>query len=191
MKIGVLSLQGAVSEHLDMLNACGAEGVRVRAKADLAGLQGLILPGGESTTIGRLIGKLGLKEPLEELKEQGVPFMGTCAGLVLLAREAAGCPQQQLLGCIDTAVVRNGFGRQRESFEEGLRVPCLGEEPFPGVFIRAPYISRAGEGVEVLARVGEKIVAARQGRILVVSFHPELTCDLRLHHYFLQMIAET
>lgn len=187
MKIGVLALQGAVSEHLDMLKACGVEGVGVRAPEEFAGLEGLIIPGGESTTIGRLIEKRGLKGPIAELRDKGMPIMGTCAGLVLLGREVAGCPGQQLLGHMDTVVVRNGFGRQRESFETDMAMPFLGKEPFRGVFIRAPYIARFGEGVEVLGSMEGRVIAARQGRGLAVAFHPELTGDLRLHQYFLSM----
>ncbi len=187
MKIGVLALQGAISEHLDMLEACGAEGIRVRRPEDFNGLEGLIIPGGESTTMGRLIENLSLGEPIRSLQEGGVPFMGTCAGLVLLGREAAGCPEQRLLGYMDTVVVRNGFGRQCESFEASLDLPFLGRAPFPGVFIRAPYIARAGKGVEILGSVEGRDIAARQGRVLTVAFHPELTEDLRLHRYFLQM----
>jgi len=187
MKIGVLALQGAVSEHLDMLKACGAEGIKVRQQKDFSGLQGLIIPGGESTTIGRLIDKLAIREAVAELMAHRRPIFGTCAGLVLLGREVAGCAKQQLLGCMDTVVVRNGFGRQRESFEKDLEMPFLGEEPFPGVFIRAPYIARAGDDVQVLASLGDKIIAARQENVLAASFHPELTTDLRLHRYFLEM----
>ncbi len=187
MKIGVLALQGAVSEHLDMLEACGVEGVRVRHKKDFSGLQGLIIPGGESTTIGRLIDQLAIREPIEELMTQKKPLFGTCAGLVLLGREVEGCPEQRLLGCMDTVVVRNGFGRQRESFEIDMDLPYLGNVPFPGVFIRAPYIAKAAEGVEVLGTLGQKIIIARQGNVLVAAFHPELTTDLRLHRYFLEM----
>jgi pyridoxal 5'-phosphate synthase pdxT subunit len=187
MKIGVLALQGAVSEHLDMLKACGVEGVRVRHQKDFHGLQGLIIPGGESTTIGRLIHQLAIREPIEELIALKKPLFGTCAGLVLLGREVEGCPEQQLLGCMDTVVVRNGFGRQRESFEKDMDLPFLGKGPFPGVFIRAPYIARAGEGVETLGILNDKIIIARQGNVLVAAFHPELTTDVRLHHYFLEM----
>lgn len=187
MKIGVLALQGAVSEHVEMLQSCGVEGVRVRCPEDFQGLKGLIIPGGESTTIGRLIEKIGLTQPIRNLMEQGLPIMGTCAGLVLVGRQVAECPEQRLLGYMDTVVVRNGFGRQRESFEKDLALPFLGEEPYPGVFIRAPYILKAGEGVEVLGWVEDKIVAARQGQVLAISFHPELTGDVRLHRYFLQM----
>jgi pyridoxal 5'-phosphate synthase pdxT subunit len=188
MKIGVLALQGAISEHLDMLKACGVEGVRVRHQKDFSGLRGLVIPGGESTTIGRLIDQLAIRESIEEMMAQKKPLLGTCAGLVLLGREVEGCPEQKLLGCMDTVVVRNGFGRQRESFEKDMNLPYLGDDvPFPGVFIRAPYIAQAGEGVEILGMLGEKIISARQGNVLVAAFHPELTTDVRLHRYFLEM----
>ncbi len=189
MKIGVLALQGAVSEHLDMLEACDVEAVKVRRKSDLKKIDGLIIPGGESTTIGRLIVKLGLETEILRLKEEGKPLFGTCAGLVLLGSRVEGS-EQKLLGLMDTLVVRNGFGRQRESFEDSLAIPSLGEEPFPGVFIRAPYVSRTGAGVEVLAAYRGRIIAARQGKVLAAAFHPELTEDLRLHRYFIEMASK-
>ncbi len=189
MKVGVLALQGAVAEQLEMLADCGAEAVRVRKREDFLSLDGLIIPGGESTTIGRLIDSQGLREGIIGMKEAGKPILGTCAGLVLLGREIKDRPAQKLLNLMDTVVVRNGFGRQRESFEADLKIPVLGEEPFRGVFIRAPYIASAGAGVEVLLELEGKIVAARQDNVIALSFHPEVTGDNRLHRYFLSTIS--
>ncbi len=189
MKIGVLALQGAVAEHLEMLTGCGAEAVGVKRREDFLSLDGLIIPGGESTTISRLIDSQRLRESIIVMKEAGKPILGTCAGLVLLGREIKDRPDQKLLNLMDTVVVRNGFGRQRESFEADLKISLLGEEPFRGVFIRAPYIATAGTGVEVLLTLEGKIVAARQDNVLALSFHPEVTGDNRLHRYFLSTIS--
>ena len=206
MRIGVLALQGDFYEHIAMFHRLGAEAVEVRLPAEIAGLDGLIIPGGESTTIGKMAVAYGLLEPLRALAAAGRPLWGTCAGLILLAREAVdGVPGQSLLGLLDIAVVRNGFGRQVDSFEAELDVPCLGPPPFRGVFIRAPYVKSCGPGVEVLARLEDGapsrsavsnqadrtasggrsavdgpgtqgvIVAVQQGAILGTAFHPELT----------------
>ncbi len=184
MRIGVLALQGAFIEHEKMLDRLGAQPVEVRLPEQLAGLDGLIIPGGESTTIGKLATDFGLMEPLRRFAA-GRPTWGTCAGLIFLARDA-GRPQP-LLGLMDVAVARNAFGRQVESFEADLKVPVLGEPPFPAVFIRAPLIERVGPGVEVLAWLADgRIVAARQGRWMVTAFHPELTDDDRFHRLFLK-----
>jgi 5'-phosphate synthase pdxT subunit len=184
MRIGVLALQGAFIEHEKMLDRLGAQPVEVRLPEQLAGLDGLIIPGGESTTIGKLATDFGLMEPLRHFAAQR-PTWGTCAGLIFLARDA-GRPQP-LLGLMDVAVARNAFGRQVESFEADLKVPVLGEPPFPAVFIRAPLIERVGPEVEVLARLADgRIVAARQGRWMVTAFHPELTDDDRFHRLFLK-----
>lgn len=188
MRIGVLDLQGAVIEHVRSLQACGAEAVRIKRTSQLEGLDGLIIPGGESTTIGQLMGEYGFFPALRELAGQGLSMFGTCAGLILLAKDIAGSSQPRL-GFMDVVAQRNAFGRQRESFETDLEIPALGPEPFRAVFIRAPYIERVGEGVEVLARYDDKIVVARQGRYLAAAFHPELTTDNRVHNYFVDMVA--
>ncbi len=190
MRVGVLALQGSFAEHAEALRAAGAEPVLLRLPAHLEGLAGLIIPGGESTTIGKLLVLSGLLDPLRQEMSGGMPVYGTCAGMILLARDI-GALDQPLLGVMDITVKRNGFGRQLDSFEEALSVPSLGEAPFRGVFIRAPLIEDAAQSVTVLARLGDgRAVAARQGRVLVSAFHPELTDDLRMHRYFLGMIEE-
>ncbi len=187
MKIGVLALQGAVAEHLRCLGECEVEPVAVKRVEQLHELSGLVIPGGESTTIGKLMEEYGFISALRELGKRGFPIFGTCAGLILLAREIEGSSQPRL-GLMDILARRNAFGRQRESFEADLQVPAVGSDPFRAVFIRAPYIEAAGKEVEVLARFGEKIVMARQGPFLASAFHPELTEDLRIHRYFLDMV---
>ncbi|SHJ70087.1 pyridoxal 5'-phosphate synthase glutaminase subunit PdxT [Desulfofundulus thermosubterraneus] len=184
MVIGVLALQGAFREHQEMLAALGVESRQVRKPEQLDGINGLIIPGGESTTMGKLLHDFHLFEPIRQKALQGMPVFGTCAGLILLAREIIGSGQPRL-GLMDMAVERNAFGRQVESFEVDLDVPALGEKPLRAVFIRAPYIVSVGPGVEVLARYGDKIVLARQGCFLACAFHPELTDDTRLHRMFL------
>jgi pyridoxal 5'-phosphate synthase pdxT subunit len=190
MKVGVLGLQGDVVEHETMLEVAGVEPVTVKRPEQLDEIEGLIIPGGESTTIGKLLRRFGLLEPLRQRSRSGFPMFGTCAGMILLANEiedAAG--DQPSIGGMDIAVQRNAFGRQRESFETDLMVLALGSEPIPAVFIRAPLIRRVGEGVEVLATLPDgRVVAARQGNLLVSSFHPELTGDPRLHRYFLEVV---
>lgn len=189
MKIGVLALQGSVAEHLDSLDQLGIDALAVRRADELDGLDGLILPGGESTTIGRLARLYGIDVKIKERAAQGMPIYGTCAGMVLLAREiSSGEPAH--LGLVDITVTRNASGRQVDSFETDLAIPVLGDEPFRAVFIRAPYIDRVGHGVEVLASVHGKPVFARQGQYLVSSFHPELTGDGRVHRLFAQMVEE-
>jgi 5'-phosphate synthase pdxT subunit len=187
VKIGVLALQGAFIEHEKILRRLGVDAIEVRLPEELEGLDGLIIPGGESTTIGKLAVKWRLLEPIRALAEAGRPVWGACAGMVLLARDVVdGVPGQPLLGLMDIAVARNAFGRQVDSFEADLDVPALGEPPFHAVFIRAPLIERVGEGVEVLARLEDgTVVAARQGNLLATAFHPELTEDDRFHRYFL------
>jgi pyridoxal 5'-phosphate synthase pdxT subunit len=192
MKIGVLALQGDFAEHVAVLNRLGHTGVEVRLPAELDGLDGLIIPGGESTTIGKLAVQYGLMEPLCALAATK-PVWGTCAGAIFLSRDAR--RSQPLLGLMDIRVERNAFGRQVDSFETDLDVPALAEfdapaEPrlFHAVFIRAPLIEQAGPGVEVLARLADgRIVAARQGHLLATSFHPELTPDDRFHRLFLSL----
>lgn len=187
MRIGVLALQGAFIEHEQMLRRLGVEAVEVRLPEHLDGLDGLIIPGGESTTIGKLATDFGLLEPLRRFAAER-PTWGTCAGLIFLARDAG--RDQPLLGLMDVTVARNAFGRQVDSFEADLDVPALGERPFPAVFIRAPLIEQVGPDVEVLARLEDgRVVAARQGRLLATAFHPELTGDDRLHRLFLGMVG--
>ncbi len=186
MKVGVLALQGAFREHREILDALGVEAIEVRTPAELGALDALILPGGESTTMSKLLDSSGLRAPLAELLRDGVPVLGTCAGMILLARDVVdGRPDQESFGVIDVAVRRNAYGRQRDSFEADLVVDGLTGGTFPGVFIRAPRIEHAGVDVEVLARHDDVPVLARQGRVWVASFHPELSGDLRLHERFL------
>lgn len=189
-RIGVLAVQGDFAEHAAALRRAGAEPVEVRLPAALDGLAGLIIPGGESTTIGMLMVQWGLLEPLRERIQGGLPAWGTCAGAILLARDVQDAlPGQPLLGVTDISVRRNAFGRQVQSFETDLEVPVLGPAPVPAVFIRAPKIQSVGDGVEVLARLDDgTIAAARQGTVLVTAFHPELTPDDRFHRYFVSMV---
>ncbi|RJQ45313.1 MAG: pyridoxal 5'-phosphate synthase glutaminase subunit PdxT [Gaiellales bacterium] len=185
--IGVLSLQGAFREHIQALERLGAVAVDVRRRRQLEGLDGLVIPGGESTTIGKLMVSYHMLDEVRRLGEEGLPIFGTCAGLVMLAQEV--CEgDQPLLGLMDICARRNAFGRQVKSFETGLDIPAIGAEPLHGVFIRAPWIESAGSGVEVLASHEGHGVAARQGNLLVTAFHPELTDDLRLHELFLGMV---
>ena len=187
MRVGVLALQGDFAEHLAMLEKLGAEAVPVRLPEDLEGLDGLILPGGESTTIGQLAERWGLVEPLRAFGSEKAVW-GTCAGAILLSRDAG--RKQPLLGLMDIRVARNAFGRQVASFEADLGVPDLGETPFRAVFIRAPSIEEVWGQARVLARLPDgRIVAAREGRLLATAFHPELTGDDRFHRYFLEMAA--
>ena len=191
MKIGVLALQGAFREHKQMLERCGAKVCEVRKAAELEGLDGLVLPGGESTTIGKLMVAFGLLEKIQERHAEGMAIYGTCAGMILLCRDIIGSDQPRL-GLFGARVRRNAFGRQRESFEADLFVPEMeaGARPIRAVFIRAPYLEQVGLDLQVLAEVNGKAVIARQGKMLVTSFHPELTTDDRIHRYFLQMITE-
>ncbi|MDI6871366.1 MAG: pyridoxal 5'-phosphate synthase glutaminase subunit PdxT [Bacillota bacterium] len=188
MRIGVLDLQGAVREHLNMLRSLGCEAVPVKKAADLEGLEALVLPGGESTTLGKLMARYGLLDAVKRQAAAGMPIYGTCAGLILLAKDIPGSDQPRL-GLMDIRVKRNAYGRQVDSFETDLAIPAVGEEPFRAVFIRAPYIESVGPGVEVLAEHDGHAVMARQGRFLVSAFHPELTDDTRLHAYFLEMVS--
>jgi 5'-phosphate synthase pdxT subunit len=191
--IGVLALQGAFREHRQRLESLGVPVREVRLPGDLAGLGGLVIPGGESTTIARLMTDFALWAPVRAFHAAGGAIWGTCAGAILLAREIEGAPpqfggQQDSLALMDLRVRRNAFGRQVDSFGASLDVAGLGT-PFPAVFIRAPVIERVGESVEVLARHAGQIVLARQGRLLASAFHPELTPDARLHALFLKMSA--
>ena len=190
MKIGVLALQGGFRPHVEALSALGADTFEVRLPRDLAGVDALVLPGGESTTVGRLLGTSALTEPLLDRLAGGMPVLGTCAGLILLASEVLdGRPDQVMLGAVDLTVRRNAHGRQNESFEAPLEITGLAGGPFPGVFIRAPGIERVGQGVEVLARLPSgEAVAARHGAVTVCAFHPELAGDLRFHQHFLSSL---
>lgn len=188
VKIGILALQGAFIEHEKTLRNLGAETVQVRLPEHLDGLDGLIIPGGESTTIGKLATAYGLMEPLRTFVQEK-PTWGTCAGMIFLAKEL-GHNQQPILGAMDITVDRNAFGRQIDSFEQALQIAGL-DAPFHAVFIRAPVATHAGDGVDVLATLEDgRIVAARQGHLLATAFHPELTNDDRLHAYFLNLLRE-
>jgi 5'-phosphate synthase pdxT subunit len=190
MKIGVLALQGAFREHLDTLDAIGVHGVRVREPADLAGVSGLILPGGESTTMRQLIDRWGLHDPILDLADRGVPIYGTCAGMIVLATEIVG-GEPPILSLLDVTVQRNAFGRQLDSFEAELDVPVLGSTPVHAVFIRAPIIDRTGPDVDVLSRLDDgRIVAVRQRNVLATAFHPELAGETRFHRLMATMAAE-
>ena len=189
MKIGVLALQGAFIEHIDILKRLDTDAFRVRLPEDLAGLDGLVIPGGESTTISRLMLEFDLMKPVRGLGQEGLPILGTCAGMILLASNIADS-RLETLGLMDIGVQRNAFGRQVDSFETHLNMPALGQEPFRAVFIRAPVIESVGPGAEVLARLPDgAVVAARQGSLLGSAFHPELTADPRFHRYFLDTVA--
>ncbi|HKZ21111.1 MAG TPA: pyridoxal 5'-phosphate synthase glutaminase subunit PdxT [Acidimicrobiia bacterium] len=187
-RVGVLALQGDFREHLATLDALGAEGIEVRTPDQLEAVDALVIPGGESTTIGKLAVRFGLMEPLRRRIEEGMPVYGTCAGMILLAREVTD-GEQPLVGALDVVVERNAFGRQNESFEEELAIDGL-EEPLWAVFIRAPWVAKVGEGVEVLASVDDHPVVVRQGHILASSFHPELTGDHRLHQMLLDWLVD-
>jgi 5'-phosphate synthase pdxT subunit len=189
MKIGILALQGAFAEHSRVIEWLGAEAVAVRLPGQLHGLDGLIIPGGESTTMSRLMAEYQLLQPLKDLAGGGLPILGTCAGMILMAKSVPDITLQTL-GLMDITVRRNAFGSQVDSFEADLEMPVLGQPPFHAVFIRAPIIEAAGSVVEVLAKLPfGAAVAARQGSHLAVAFHPELTSDFRLHRYFLDIVA--
>ena len=188
-RIGVLALQGDVREHLDALRDVGAESIPVKTATELAGVDGIVVPGGESTTIGKLLVIFGLLEPLRAAIREGMPAYGSCAGMILLADDVLdGIPGQPTIGGLDVTVRRNAFGRQVDSFETDLAVAGIDGGPLHAVFIRAPWVERAGGGVEVLAEVGGHPVAVRQGHLLATSFHPELTGDRRVHEYFVRML---
>jgi 5'-phosphate synthase pdxT subunit len=195
LRVGVLALQGDVREHQRILTELGAQAPRVRTPADLDAVDALVLPGGESTTIARLAGVLGMLEPLRTAIAGGLPVYGSCAGMILLARRLLDAPaDQQTFAGLDVTVRRNAFGRQVDSFETDLDVAVLGPPRMRAVFIRAPWVEQAGPGVQVLARVeggpaDGRIVAVRQGSVLATSFHPELTGDTRMHRYFLGLLG--
>ncbi|MHB8895658.1 MAG: pyridoxal 5'-phosphate synthase glutaminase subunit PdxT [Candidatus Geothermincolia bacterium] len=189
MKIGVLALQGAVREHLQMIESCGARGVAIKRPAGLNDVSGLIIPGGESTTIGKLIDEYGFAGPIKRLASDGMPLFGTCAGLIIVSQRVRG-KHGTILGLADVTVERNAFGRQVDSFERDLLVSGIDDEnlPFRAVFIRAPVIEETGPGVVAMAEVEEGVVLARDGNILLGAFHPELTGDTRVHRFFLEMV---
>ena len=190
MKIGVLALHGAVIEHIQILRAIGVEPVSVRLPEDLDGISGLILPGGESTTMRKLATRWNLREPIMALARSGAPILGTCAGMIVVAKEIAG-GEEPVFPLIDVTVARNAFGRQLDSFETDLPMPILGDRPVHAIFIRAPIIERVGPGVEVLARLpDQRIVAVRQRNVLAISFHPELAGETRIHRLLATMAAE-
>jgi 5'-phosphate synthase pdxT subunit len=210
MKVGVLALQGAFREHIEMLRRMKVEAVEVRLPEQLKGLDGLIIPGGESTTIGKIATQYGLIEPIREMVAQGKPVWGTCAGMIVLARDVGmqghSGMKQPLVGVMDVQVKRNAFGRQVDSFETDLDIPAINNgdsdsksagdgrpaQPFHAIFIRAPLMEAVGKNVEVLARLEDgTIVAARQGNLLATSFHPELTRDPRFHRYFVNQMGKS
>ncbi|MGG0134545.1 pyridoxal 5'-phosphate synthase glutaminase subunit PdxT [Bacillus tropicus] len=188
VKIGVLGLQGAVREHVKSVEASGAEAVIVKRIEQLEEIDGLILPGGESTTMRRLIDKYAFMEPLRTFAKSGKPMFGTCAGMILLAKTLIGYDEAHI-GAMDIKVERNAFGRQKDSFEAALSIKGVGED-FVGVFIRAPYVVNVADDVEVLSTHGDRMVAVRQGPFLAASFHPELTDDHRVTAYFVEMVKE-
>lgn len=186
MKVGVLALQGAVAEHIRSISLAGAEGVLIKKVEQLDGIDGLIIPGGESTTIGKLMRKYDFMDAIRQFSAQGKPIFGTCAGLIVLAERIQG-DEEAHLKLMDITVARNAFGRQRESFETDLVVKGI-DETVRAVFIRAPLILEVGAGVEILSTYKDEIVTARQGHLLAASYHPELTDDCRLHQFFVEMI---
>src|SRR3990172_6663681 len=189
MKIGVLASQAAFAEHIAILKRLGVEAVAVRLPEDLKGIDGLIIPGGESTTISKLMLAYKLSDEIRSLGKKGIPIWGTCAGMIMLADKLPGSTVEPL-GLMKIVVKRNAFGRQKESFETELAIPALGKKPFPAVFIRAPAIQETMDGAETLAKLDDgTIVAARQGKLLASAFHPELTDDPRFHQYFLDIMA--
>lgn len=193
-RVGVLALQGDVREHVSALDEAGASAVAVRSVEQLAALDGLVIPGGESTTMSKLALRDGFMEPLRDARASGMPMYGSCAGMIMLAdRVHDGRPDQETVGGLDIDVRRNAFGRQVDSFEMDLSIPVLGESPFPGVFIRAPWVEAVGPAVTVLGRIDEgeragTIVAVEHAGLLATSFHPELTGDTRVHAYFVEMV---
>jgi len=195
--IGVLAIQGAVREHIALLETAGAQAVPIHHASDIAGVLGVVLPGGESTTISKLAVIDGLMDPLREAARSGLPMYGSCAGMILLAdRVLDGRPDQETIGGIDMTVRRNAFGRQVDSFEGGIDLEGIPGGPFPGIFIRAPWVEEISERVEVLGRVGSgaalgRIVAVRDQNLIATSFHPELTGDTRVHQYFVEMVRQT
>lgn len=188
MNIGVLALQGAVAEHIKSIELAGGQGVAIKRTEQLADVDGLIIPGGESTTIGKLMRKYDFIDAIRDFSESGKPVFGTCAGLIVLAERLEGAEEPHLR-LMNMTVARNAFGRQRESFETDLDVKGI-ETPLRAVFIRAPLIKEVGDNVDVLSTYNGEIVTARQGNLLASSYHPELTDDYRLHSYFIDMARQ-
>jgi len=189
MRIGVLSLQGAFAEHIQVLRELDVEATEVRLPSQLENIDGLIIPGGESTTISKLMQSFNLMQSVSEMARSGLPIMGTCAGMILLARDTSD-DNLETLQVMDIEVRRNAFGRQVDSFEVDISMPVLGEEPFHAVFIRAPILAKVNISAEVLASLPDGTpVAARQGKLLACAFHPELAQDPRFHRYFLDIVA--
>ena len=187
--VGVLALQGDVFEHAAALRRAGADAIEVKTIADLDRVDGLVIPGGESTTVMKLLARFGLDVPIRRRVKAGMPLWGTCMGMIVAAHDVAGL-DQPTLDLLDVTVRRNAFGRQNESAEVDLPIAVLGERPFPAIFIRAPWIERVGPSVELLAERNGHGVMVRQGHVLGTSFHPELTGDERVHAYFLKLIEE-
>ncbi|MDE2483147.1 MAG: pyridoxal 5'-phosphate synthase glutaminase subunit PdxT [bacterium] len=187
--VGVLALQGDVVEHVAALERAGAQAIAVKTPADLERVAALVIPGGESTTVVRLLDRFGLVEPIKARVRAGMPLWGTCMGMIVAAHDVAGM-EQPTLDLIDITVRRNAFGRQNDSAEIPMVIPALGSQPFPAIFIRAPWIERVGPSVELLAERDGHGVMVRSGNVLGTSFHPELTSDPRVHAYFLTMVAE-
>ncbi len=189
MKIGVLALQGAFIEHISVMQQLGVETLPICLPNQLDGLDGLIIPGGESTAILQLMKSFSLIQPLRELAKAGLPILGTCAGMICLAKKVSN-HDMETLAVVDIVVNRNAFGRQIDSFETALPIPVLGDKPFPAIFIRAPFIEEADAKVEILARLpGGVAVACKQEKVIATAFHPELSYDLRFHRYFLRIVA--
>lgn len=187
--IGVLALQGDVEKHVEMIEKCGARAIKVRFIDELDIIDGLIIPGGESTTVGKLMARFGIDKKIVERASAGMPIFGTCTGMILLAKEIVGSDQHRL-GLMDSKVLRNAFGRQVDSFEADLDIECVGCPLVRAVFIRAPYALEVGSDVQVLATCENRIVLFRQGNLLAAAFHPELTNDCRVHQYFIGMAKE-
>ena len=190
MRVGVLAVQGTFIEHIGILRQLGVEAPPIRLPHELDTLDGLIIPGGESTTMLRLMESFGLIQPVKEMARGGLPIWGTCAGMVLLAKDVSNY-EMETLGLMDAKIRRNAFGSQVDSFEADLDIPLIGEEPYHAIFIRAPIIEEARPSVRILSRLADgTIVAIRQNRLLACAFHPELTDDLRFHSYFLDIISQ-
>ena len=187
--IGVLALQGDVDEHIAALQRAGADAIAIKTQAELDKVDGLVIPGGESTTVMKLLDRFGLHVPIKKRVDSGMPLWGTCMGMIVAAHDVAGLAQPTL-DLIDITVRRNAFGRQNESAEVALPIAVLGPEPFPAIFIRAPWIERVGASVELLAEREGHGVMVREGHVLGTSFHPELTHDPRVHAYFLKIVEE-
>jgi 5'-phosphate synthase pdxT subunit len=190
MRVGVLAAQGAFAEHIAVLRRLKVDAIPVRLPRELTGLDGLIIPGGESTSISLLMKNYHLTDEIRDLAKKGLPVLGTCAGMILLASEVSDGDKVEPLGVMAIRVRRNAFGRQKESFEAELAIPVLGKKPFPGVFIRAPLIESSNGKAEILSRLDDgTAVAVRQGKLVATAFHPELTTDPRFHRYFLDIVA--